>query len=348
MEVSAAAPSDRAETSGAQATLDLPTDRPRRPEPTGSRGRASLGFDLPAGTDEATLAAAFASLLHRYTNEERVSLGLVEPDESRQLLQLDFEGSPSFAAVVEQARAAIEEIHAVGLPQVMLSLDSEPPEGKVDQDLWLAVEGAGGSELSLLLDYDADLYEPETAQRLLGHLRTLLEAGLREPVMLVAELPLLDRRERELVLDEWNDTAAAYPGLSVDELVREQAERTPEAVAVVCGTEQLTFAELDRRATCLGRYLRTLGVEPDVLVGIAVERSVELLVGLLGILKAGGAYVPIDPDYPADRQSYMLEDAAVGVVVTQERLLGKVPLGRARAVCLDRDWAESSARRSPR
>ncbi len=341
MEVSAPASSDRVESGGPQATLDLPTDRPRRPEPTGSRGRASLGFDLRAGTDAATLAAAFASLLHRYTNEEKVSLGFVEPDESPRLVQLDFEGAPSFEAVVDQARAAIEESDAGALPQVMLSLDSEPPDGQVDQDLWLAVERNGGSsELSLLLDYDADLYELETAERLLGHVRTLLEAGLREPATLVAELPLLDQRERELVLGEWNDTAAAYPGTCVDELVSEQARRTPEAIAVVCGGEQLTFAELDRRATCLGRYLRTLGVGPDVLVGIAVERSVELLVGLLGILKAGGAYVPIDPDYPVDRQSYMLEDAAVGVVVTQERLLGKVPLGRARAVCLDRDWAE--------
>ena len=136
----------------------------------------------------------------------------------------------------------------------------------------------------------------------------------------------------------------------MDVLFSEQAQRTPDAIAVECGDEQLTFAELDQRSSALARFLRLHDVGPDVLVGIAVDRSVELLVGLLGILKAGGAYVPIDPAYPVDRQAYMLEDAAVGVVVTQERLLGRGPFGKARPVCLDRDWAEierAPSRRRP-
>ena len=111
-------------------------------------------------------------------------------------------------------------------------------------------------------------------------------------------------------------------------------------MAVECDGSQLTYAELDRRSACLAAFLRGLGVGPDVLVGIAVERSVELLVGVLGILRAGGAYVPIDPAYPVDRQAFMLGDADAPVVLTQERLLDRVPLGSARAVCLDRDWPE--------
>ena len=279
-----------------------------------------------------------------------MSLGFVAPDESPRLVQIDFEGTPSFEAVVDQARASIEESDAGALPQVMLSLDSEPPEGQVDQDLWLAVERHGGnSELSLLLEYDADLYELATAERLLGHVRTLLEAGLREPATLVAELPLLDQRERELVLGEWNDTAAAYPGTCVDELVSEQAQRTPEAIAVVCGGEQLTFAELDAprnlprpvpaHARCrAGRARRDL------------RRAFRRDARRTARDPEGGRGVrPDRPDYPADRQSFMLEDAAVGVVVTQERLLRQGPARPgARASASTGTGPRSSARRSPR
>ena len=126
---------------------------------------------------------------------------------------------------------------------------------------------------------------------------------------------------------------AEFPREGVDELVAAQASRTPEAVAVECDGVELTYAELERRVCCLASFLRRLDVGRDDLVGIAVERSVELVVGVLGIMRAGGAYVPIDPGYPVERQAFMLADAAVGVVVTQERLLETVPFGSARPVC---------------
>ncbi len=151
-------------------------------------------------------------------------------------------------------------------------------------------------------------------------------------------------------------TAAAYPQQCLQELIAEQAQRTPQAVAVECGGERLTYGELQLRSNQLANHLRALGVGPDVLVGIAVERSVEMLVGVLGILRAGGAYVPIDPAYPPDRQAYMLEDSQAPILLTQERLLeaqpagagveqerplGALPVGGGvEVLCLDRDWPE--------
>ena len=125
---------------------------------------------------------------------------------------------------------------------------------------------------------------------------------------------------------EWNDTAAEYPREKcVQQLFEEQVERTPEAVAVVYEAEQVTYAELNKRANRLAHYLQSLGVGPELLVGICVERSVEMVVGLLGILKAGGAYLPLDPAYPQERLSYMIEDAQVSVLLTQQHLLDVLP-----------------------
>lgn len=152
----------------------------------------------------------------------------------------------------------------------------------------------------------------------------------------------LDDRQRKLLLIDWNQTDASYPRRCVHELIEEQVRRTPEAIAVECGEERLSYRELDVRANQLANHLVALGVEPGVLVGICVERSLEMLVGLLGILKAGGAYVPVDPAYPADRQAFMLESSKAPIVLTQERLLDALPASALTAVCLDRDWPEIS------
>jgi amino acid adenylation domain-containing protein len=285
------------------------------------------------------LAAVFAGVLYRYTNEELLVLGLVAAGEQARILRLDFGGSPSFGTAVERARRAIDDSEPAPLPQVVLSLDVQPEADVRRHDLWLAAERRRDG-FTLLLDYDADLYEPDSARRLLAHVQTLLESGASDPSAPLAELPLLSKEERSLVCDEWNATRRPFPRSCVDLLVAEQAGCSPDAVAVECDGRSLTFAELERRASCLARHLRGLGVRPDVLVGVALERSVELLVGLLGILKAGGAYVPIDPAYPVERQAYMLEDADVRVMVTQDRLLERVPSGAAHRVCLDRDWEE--------
>ncbi|HEV7905207.1 MAG TPA: amino acid adenylation domain-containing protein, partial [Pyrinomonadaceae bacterium] len=196
-------------------------------------------------------------------------------------------------------------------------------------------------ELLLKLTHARDHFDEATADRMLGNLRTLLEgivAHLEQPL---SALPWLTTGERRQLLSEWNETARAYENdACIHELFEAQARRTPEAVAVVCGAEQLTYNELNRRANRLAHYLRQLGVAPESLVGLCVERSLEMLVGLLGILKAGGAYVPLDPAYPPARLAQMLEDAEVKVLVTQQRLVEQLPAHDARVICLDGEREE--------
>jgi amino acid adenylation domain-containing protein/non-ribosomal peptide synthase protein (TIGR01720 family) len=182
-------------------------------------------------------------------------------------------------------------------------------------------------------------------RRLEGHLLRVLRAVAEAPAAPIRELPLLADEERDRLLTRFNATAAAFPeAATLPGLFHAQAERTPDADALACGGERVTFRDLDQRSNRLARHLRALGVGPEVRVGICAERSADLVLGLLGILKAGGAYVPLDPAYPAERLAFMVEDSAVEVVLTQERLTGRLPATAARVVCLDRDWPEIAAR----
>src|SRR5947207_13951861 len=138
---------------------------------------------------------------------------------------------------------------------------------------------------------------------------------------------------------EWNDTVRDYPrNPCLHELVEMQAQRRGKAVAVVFEGQQLTYQELNRRSNQLAQYLRKRGVGPEVLVGLCVERSLDMVVGLLGLLKAGGAYVPLDPRYPQERLAFMLQDTQAPLLVTQRQLVERLPAQGARAVCLDTDW----------
>jgi amino acid adenylation domain-containing protein len=160
-----------------------------------------------------------------------------------------------------------------------------------------------------------------------------------QPVYLDQTKINLTEAERHQLLFQWNDTQAEYPkDTCIHQLFDAQVERTPGAVAVVFEGQQLTYQELNCRANQLAHYLQKLGVGPEVLVGICMERSLDLIVGLLGILKAGGAYVPLDPTYPLERLAFMLEDAQVPVLLTQEQLLDKLPTSWAQVICLDADW----------
>nr|VFJ54095.1 MAG: AMP-binding enzyme [Candidatus Kentron sp. FM] len=151
----------------------------------------------------------------------------------------------------------------------------------------------------------------------------------------------LSAAERHKILVEWNDTQTDYPrDKCIHQLFEAQVERAPDAMAVVFEGQQLTYQELNRRANRLAHHLQSLGVKPETLVGICVERSLEMIVGLLAILKAGGAYVPLDPSYPKERIAFMLADAEVGLLLTQERLVGELPEHRARIVGLDADWED--------
>ncbi|PYJ33551.1 MAG: non-ribosomal peptide synthetase [Verrucomicrobia bacterium] len=190
-------------------------------------------------------------------------------------------------------------------------------------------------------EYSTDLFDADRVERMLEHWRVILENVVANPIQRVSEIPLLTAAERQQILVEWNRTERDYPrDKCLHHLFEEQVERTPDAVAVVFEDQRLTYRQLNVRATQLGHYLRSLGVGPEMLVGICVERSLELLVGILGILKAGGAYVPLDPTYPAERTRFVLEDARVPVLLTLQQLRADLgaEIPSCTIVCLDTDW----------
>ena len=181
-----------------------------------------------------------------------------------------------------------------------------------------------------------------------SHYQRLLEGAVADPQRRLAELPLLTEAERRRsALDAWNATRTEYHREAcVHQLFEAQAERTPQRVAVQLGEECLTYFELNQRANRLARYLRRLGVGPEALVGLCVERSLHMVVGQLGILKAGGGYVPLDPNYPPERLAFMLADTQTSVLLSQHALTDGLPNSSARLICLDSDWA-TIARESP-
>ena len=173
----------------------------------------------------------------------------------------------------------------------------------------------------------------------------MLEGIVADADARISDLPLLTEEERHLLVEEWNATASEYPkDKCLHDLFAEQAAKTPEAVAVVYEDSELTYGELDRRSNQLAHYLRQLGVGPDVIVGLCVERSLEMVVGLLGILKAGGAYLPLDPSYPAERLAYMLSDAKAPVLIAQAALVDQLPVHDGQVVRIDTDWNEIATR----
>jgi amino acid adenylation domain-containing protein len=203
----------------------------------------------------------------------------------------------------------------------------------------LALMVVPGPEMSLQIMYDCKRFDLGAITRLSDHCRTLLEAMVAGPDRRLCEFPILTEAERRQLLVEWNDTARDYPGVeSVHELIEAQVQRSPDAVAVVFAGKALTYRELNQRSNQLAHRLTKLGVGPDVLVGICTDRSMEMVVGLLGILKAGGAYVPLDPAYPKERLAFMLQDAQVPFLLTQAHLLKGLPDHGAHVLCLDRDW----------
>jgi amino acid adenylation domain-containing protein/non-ribosomal peptide synthase protein (TIGR01720 family) len=187
--------------------------------------------------------------------------------------------------------------------------------------------------------YNPDLFDTATVTRMVEHLKTLLQEIVTAPEQRISELSILPETERHQILVEWNDTTSDYPmDKCVHELFEAQAEQTPDAVAVVFENEPMTYHELNCRANQLAHYLQAQGVGPDVLVGICTERSLEMIVGILGTLKACGAYMPLDPTYPPERQVFMVKDAQVPVLLTQKKLAAGFPDLGVKIVCLDSDW----------
>lgn len=298
------------------------------------------------------------------------------------VLRTQFEGNPSFAELLARVRQTSLDAYAhQDVPfeqlvealqperslsyspifQVMFALQNAP---MAPLDLpgvsfnWLPLESAKAKfDLTLSMEetevgligyweYNRDLFEPETIRRASGHFQTLLEGIVTNPKMCIGELSLLTPSERHQLLVEWNDTHTTYPQEKcIHQLFEEQVERTPDGVAVVFEDEQLTYRELNERANQLAWYLQNLGVKPEVLVGICLERSLEMIVAVLGILKAGGAYVPIDPTYPAERIANIFEDAGLSVLLTTEMGIARrqqEKVEKVRIICLDIAWEEIS------
>ncbi|MEG4350111.1 amino acid adenylation domain-containing protein [Microcoleus sp. LAD1_D3] len=243
--------------------------------------------------------------------------------------------NPVFQVMFQLRNNPMPPLDLSGLTLSLLEVETNTTQC----DLSLDLEEVG-ERLQASVEYSTDLFDRATITRMLGHLQTLLEGIAANPEQRLWSLPLLTAAEKQQLL-QWNNTFAQYPqDKCIHQLFEEAVSLSPDAVAVVFEGEELSYRELNARANQLARHLRSLGVKPEVLVGICVERSPLMVIGLLGVLKAGGAYVPLDPNYPKERLAFMLEDSSVQVLLAQEKLLEKLPPHSARVVCLDSGWEE--------
>ncbi|HVE93039.1 MAG TPA: amino acid adenylation domain-containing protein, partial [Actinomycetota bacterium] len=301
------------------------------------------------------------------------------------VVRSDVSGNPTFAELVERVRCVtldtyehqdlpfeklVEELRPkrdlshTPLIQVMFILHNTPPltldlpglrpalldapTNAVSVDLTVELtEGPDGITGSFI--YNATLFEADTIRRMVAHFLSLLSGAVADPSKRVSDLPLLSEQERRRAVVEWNMTKTPYPSeATIPELFGEIAARHADDVAVEAAGREMTYAELDARSSQLAHHLRDLGVGPDILVGLATERGVEMVVGMLAILKAGGAYMPLDLDYPPERLAFMLSDSEARVVLTQRDFEGRLPTDQldaeATVIRLDEDWPEISRR----
>jgi amino acid adenylation domain-containing protein/non-ribosomal peptide synthase protein (TIGR01720 family) len=280
----------------------------------------------------------FRELLHRvrevtldvYAHQELPFEKLV--DELQPQRNLSY--MPLFQVMFQLKNFPTPDLKLSGLALSLQEID----KGTTQCDLSLDMVEVGET-LQASVEYSTDLFDATTMTRMLGHFQTLLEGIVANPDQRLWELPLLTDAERQQLLVAWTDTKTGYlPAQCIHQLFETQVAHTPDAIAVVFVDQQLTYHELNRRANQLAHYLQKHGVEPEVLVGICVERSLEMVVGILGILKAGGAYVPLAPTYPKERLAFMLEDSQIEVLLTQSSLVEAFPEHAAQAICLDTDW----------
>jgi amino acid adenylation domain-containing protein len=292
------------------------------------------------------------------------------------VLRTDLSGDPSFRELLRRTREVtldalsnddapfaqvVNEVHSSRslsfnpLFQALLTLEPPLP---TTQDGWTVAltqsevdSGISKFDLCLELDdrpsglvgrfkYSTDLFEPATVARMADHLTTLLEGIAANPDKPISSLPMLTEPERQQLCVVWNDKSVDYPtDICLHQLVMRQAEQTPGAVALVAGNHQLTYRELDQRSNQLAAYLQKHGVGPEAPVGLCLEPSCEMVVGILGVLKAGGACVPLDPSYPAERLAHVLADAGLEMLLSQESLRSQLPPGGDEILHLDTDWA---------
>ncbi|PMB43198.1 non-ribosomal peptide synthetase [Fischerella thermalis CCMEE 5330] len=242
--------------------------------------------------------------------------------------------NPLFQTMFVFQDSPLQTLELPGLKLTPSIVDS----GFAEFDLTLFLED---TKLGLMgaLEYSTDLFRADTINRIIGHWQTLLAGIVSHPDENISKLALLTKFEENQLLVDWNQTTTDYTkDQCIHQLFAAQVERTPNAVAVVFADQQLTYRELNEKANQLAHYLQKLGVQPEVPVGICVERSLEMAIAILAILKAGGAYVPIDPNYPQERIAYILANSQALVLLTQEKLIKELPEHQACLVCLDTDW----------
>ncbi|MDQ6708384.1 MAG: condensation domain-containing protein, partial [Acidobacteriota bacterium] len=249
------------------------------------------------------------------------------------LQERDLSRSPLFQVMfILQVPNKVMELHDLTMTPASLPLRQTKYE--LTLFLWEHEDRLEGH-----IEYNTDLFEEATINRMIGHLKRLLDAVVANPDQPIANLPLLTASERNRLLVEYNLTGAQLPeGERLHDLVSRQAARSPASIAVSFGSRSLTYAELEARGNSLARYLQTLGAGPESLVAVYLERSEQMLIALLGVLKAGAAYVPVDPAYPADRVAFMLEDSKAAVVLTESSLRGSLPQLPLAMVAIDAEW----------
>ncbi|WP_421549518.1 amino acid adenylation domain-containing protein [Pseudomonas sp. QD4] len=392
---------------GEQTVLELPADHGRPAEQSfrGAKVDLALGAELSKAlrhlaqqqgvTPFMLLLASFQALLHRYSGQTDIRVGVPIANRNRVeterligffvntlVLKAELDGQVPFSELLQHVRqTALDAQSHQDLPFEQL-VEALQPERSLSQSPLFQVmynhQGEGqqaqaarqlqhlrlealewdnptsqfdlsldtqehGEEFSAILTYATDLFEASTIERLARHWQNLLQAIVADPEQRIGDLPLLDAAEQQRMISDWGRATLDYPSQArVHQLFEARVEAQPEAVALIFEDAQLSYRQLNSRANRLARHLQERGVGPDVLVGIAVERGLDMIIGLLAVLKAGGAYVPLDPEYPQDRLLCMIEDSGTRLLLTQSHLQSRlsIPVGVA-SLCLDRDadWA---------
>ena len=273
-------------------------------------------------------------LLEGYGNQEAPFEKLVEELAPERSLS----HTPLFQAMFQLDNKSGESIQAEGLKLDIIDVAGETSRF----DLTLMVR-EGTENLTLVMEYSTDLYDAGTIKRILRHYGQLLEAALLEPDKKIVDLELLNEHEKKQLLEDWNDTRREYPKeSSIPQLLEREVERTPERIAVVFNDQHVTYWELNKRANQLAHALRSQGVKEEVLVGLCLEKSIEMITAMLGIIKSGGAYVPLDPQYPRYRTEQIIDDSRISVLITESELTDILPQGEVRLLLMDWHWDKIS------
>jgi amino acid adenylation domain-containing protein len=254
----------------------------------------------------------------------------------------DLSRSPLFQVMFGLQNVPMNPLQLSGLKVNPLEQKNDTAKFDLTLFLWEVENGIKGS-----MEYSTELFDGTRISLMAGHYQTILEGIITDPDTPISQLPLLTQQEQHQLLLDWNNTQIDYPkDQCIQELFEDQAEQNTDSIAVVFEQKSVTYRELNRRSNQLAHYLQRLGVGPDVLVGICVKRSIEMVVALLGVLKAGGAYVPLDPLFPTERLALVLEDAQVAVLLTQKDLISILPETHGTVICLDKDWESVVSQKS--